>query len=29
MGSIKRGHVMHPATGYKRSVALARQGALR
>jgi hypothetical protein len=29
MGIIKRGRVRHTATGYKRSVALARHGALR
>jgi hypothetical protein len=26
MGIIKRGRVMHTATGYKRSVAIVRQG---
>ena len=29
MGIIKRGRVRQTATGYKRSVALARHGALR
>ena len=29
MGVIKRGRVRHTATGYRRSVALERHGALR